>query len=45
VAEAPAAAPPPPAPPREQPGFMERAVDTVTGAVGDLGRMATGVIP
>lgn len=39
-----AAVQPPPAP-IEQPGFVERAVDSVTGAVKDLGKMATGVIP
>lgn len=38
-------APPPPAAPSEQPSFVQRAVDSVTGAVGDLGRMATGVLP
>lgn len=45
---APTAAPPAPpaaqAAPSEQPGFMQQAVDAVTGTVGDLGR-ATGVLP
>lgn len=44
---APPAPPPAPAPvaPREAPGFMERAVESVTGAVDDLGRMTKGVLP
>jgi hypothetical protein len=41
------AEPPPPAPPpapAEQPNIVERAVNSVTGAVGDIGR-ATGIVP